>query len=262
MVNSVTGQDVHYPQEGLWFTIGIVGLAWVGLVCGIPADSQTFNALSHGVAHSSLSLSLLVLTMGGWVVMIVAMMVPSSLPLVWMFHRMVSHRQSSGTLLCLLLAGYLAVWTVVGMVLLSGQWTLQFLLSVKEWTTPDRAGLGGTFLIAAGLYQFSSLKYRCLDQCRSPLAFILSHWQARRPRWEAWQLGMRHGWFCVGCCWSLMAVLVILGLSGIWWMLAGGTLMALEKNLKQGRAVASMLGYLLILSGFLVGTQIFPQLSF
>ena len=258
MFNSTTNHVSRFPQEGVWLIMGILGLAWVGLVLGISSHSPMLPALSEGVEHSSLSLSFFLLTMGGWVVMIVAMMVPSSLPLVWMFHRMVSHRRSSRTLLFLLLAGYVTVWTVVGMILLSGQWTLQSLLSVNEWTTPNRAASGGGLLIASGLYQFSSLKYRCLEQCRSPLAFILRHWQAKRPRWEAWRLGMRHGWFCVGCCWSLMAVLVVLGLTSMWWMLIGGTLMAMEKNMKQGRAVASFLGSMLILSGFLVGTQILP----
>ena len=260
MLNSVTGEDFRFPQDGLLLTIGIIGLAWLGLVFGIHSDSHALNALPDSLEHSSPSLSLFVLLLGGWILMVIAMMLPSSLPLVWMFHRMVSHRASPRILVLLLLTGYVAVWTVVGMILLSGQWTLQSLLSVDEWTTPYRAVLGGALLIAAGLYQFSSLKYRCLDQCRSPLAFILSHWQAKRPRWEAWQLGLRHGWFCVGCCWSLMAVLVVLGLSSVWWMLAGGTLMAMEKNMKRGQAVAGVLGGVLIFSGLLVGSQIFPPL--
>ena len=262
MPNSATSQDIRLLQEGLWLTIGIVGLAWLALVFGIPADSHISHSWSDSVKHSSPRLSELALTMAGWVVMITAMMLPSSLPLVWMFHRMVSHRASRRILVLWLLTGYVAVWTVVGMIVLSGQWALRSLLFVNEWAISHRAMLAGGLLIAAGLYQFSSLKYRCLDQCRSPLTFILSHWQAKRPRWEAWQLGMRHGWFCVGCCWSLMGVLVVLGLSSVWWMLAGGTLMAMEKNMKQGRAVAGVLGCMLILSGFLVGSQIFPQLSF
>ena len=261
-MNSVTRQDFHFTYAGLMLSIGIIGLAWAGLAFGIHSHLHTVGALPDSFEHPVSSLSLFGLTLGGWVVMVVAMMLPSSLPLVWMFHRMVSHRASPRTLVLLLLAGYVAVWTVVGMILFSGQWTLQSLLFVNEWATSHRTVLAGGLLIAAGLYQFSSLKYRCLDQCRSPLAFIVSHWQAKRPRWEAWQLGVSHGWFCVGCCWSLMVVLVVLGLSSMWWMLAGGTLMAMEKNMKQGRALAGVLGVVLIFSGILAVIQIFPPLSF
>ena len=80
MLTSVTRRDFYFPYEGLLLTIGIIGLAWAGLAFGIHSDLHTVSALPDGLDHPSSSPSLFILTIGGWVVMVVAMMLPSSLP--------------------------------------------------------------------------------------------------------------------------------------------------------------------------------------
>jgi predicted metal-binding membrane protein len=90
------------------------------------------------------------------------------------------------------------------------------------------------------------LKYRCLEECRSPLGFVLQRWQGLRPAREAVALGVAHGLFCVGCCWSLMLVMFGLGLGSLAWMLAFGTVMAVEKNLPWGRRLGRPLGLALL----------------
>jgi predicted metal-binding membrane protein len=104
----------------------------------------------------------------------------------------------------------------------------------------------------AGAYQFSPLMYRCLDECRSPLGFILNRWQGRAERQEAFRLGVAHGLFCIGCCWSLMLIMFGIGLGSLAWMLALGAVTALEKNVSWGRRVVRPLGVVLVLAGLLV----------
>ena len=106
--------------------------------------------------------------------------------------------------------------------------------------------LGAGVLAFAGAFQFSALKYRCLERCRSTFGFVSSHWHGRRPRLEALRLGIDHGAFCVGCCWALMLVMFVVGMGNAGWMLALAALMAVEKNLPGGHRVRTPLGLGLI----------------
>ena len=106
--------------------------------------------------------------------------------------------------------------------------------------------LGAGVLAAAGLFQFSALKYRCLDACQSPFVFVAARWHGRAPRREALRLGTAHGAFCVGCCWALMLVTFVVGMGSLGWMLALAALMAAEKNLPVGRRLRAPLGFGLI----------------
>ena len=101
---------------------------------------------------------------------------------------------------------------------------------------------GAVILTIAGLYQFSSLKYACLDKCRSPLSFITSRWQGRNESAQSLRIGVEHGLFCVGCCWSLMALMFLVGTGNLIWMLLLGAVMALEKNLPWGHRLSAPLG--------------------
>ena len=105
----------------------------------------------------------------------------------------------------------------------------------------------------AGVYQFTPLKYRCLDKCRSPLSFITEHWRGRNERVQSLWLGVHRGIFCVGCCWSLMLLMFAVGAGNIGWMLVLGMVMAIEKNMPWGRRLGKPLGVLLLaLSGVIV----------
>ena len=98
----------------------------------------------------------------------------------------------------------------------------------------------------AGAFQFTRLKYRCLDQCRTPFSFILQHWRGRRPKWNAFALGAHHGVFCVGCCWAIMLLMFVVGTGNVGYMLALGAIMALEKNTPWGRQLSRPLGFALL----------------
>jgi predicted metal-binding membrane protein len=106
--------------------------------------------------------------------------------------------------------------------------------------------VGSVVIAGAGAFQFSALKYRCLERCRTPFGFINAHWQGRRPRAESFRLGAHHGLFCVGCCWALMLVTFVVGMGSVGWMLVLAAAMAAEKNLAWGARLRTPLGVALV----------------
>jgi predicted metal-binding membrane protein len=189
---------------------------------------------------------------GGWTLMTVAMMLPTSMPLLAVFSRVSVSRNDRPLLMGLVVAGYLATWAAVGL--------LAYALAVGFRTASERVPwigehawiLGAVTLAGAGLYQFTPLKTRCLDRCRSPFSFVTGHWTGEHHRRQALWLGVDHGLFCVGCCWTLMLLMFPLGAGNLGWMLLLGAVMAAEKNLPWGRALARPVGIALLLLGAVV----------
>ena len=188
----------------------------------------------------------------GWTLMIVAMMLPTSIPLVTTFAALVGRRRRPRMLVALVVIGYLATWTGVGLVAWIGDRGVHAAVDAIPWLAANSQYILATTFVVAGLYQFSPLKYRCLDECRSPLGFVMNRWQGRSERLESFRLGVAHGLFCVGCCWSLMLVMFAVGLGSMLWMLAIGAITALEKNAPWGRRLARPLGIVLLLAGLSV----------
>ena len=121
-----------------------------------------------------------------------------------------------------------------------------------SWSTRSLGLSGAIILTIAGLYQFSSLKYACLEKCRSPLSFLTSRWQGGNESVQALRIGVEHGLFCVGCCWSLMLLMFVVGTGSLAWMLLLGVVMALEKNFSWGRRLSAPLGVLLFVGAVAV----------
>src|SRR5215204_215875 len=198
--------------------------------------------------------ALMLVFVAGWSLMVVAMMLPTSLPLVTLFRTLVRGRPDRTWLTVLLIAGYLVVWTLFGILVYSGDWILHGAVEQSMWLEANVVPfIGAGTLIMAGLYQFTSLKYKCLDKCRSPLSFITEHWRGSRERSQSFLLGAHHGLFCVGCCWSLMLLMFAVGLGSLGWMLVVGTVMAVEKNMPWGRKISTPLGVLLLGWGLALG---------
>jgi predicted metal-binding membrane protein len=123
---------------------------------------------------------------------------------------------------------------------------LHALASRSQWGVVDGWLVGTGVLALAGAYQFSRLKYQCLDKCRSPLMFVTEHWRGTHQRRASFLLGVRHGAFCVGCCWALMLLMFAIGTGSIGWMLGLGAVMAAEKNLRWGRHLGKPVGVVLL----------------
>ncbi len=225
----------------------VVGAGWAALVLWGASPSSRY--LSHQGLEQGAGVVDTLLFVTGWTLMTVAMMLPTTWPLLTTFQALVRRRSRPGLLVLLLAAGYLVTWSIVGLLLHSADRLIH--LAVESiGVLGSHPGLiaAGTVLVA-GLYQFAPLKYRCLEECRSPLGFILNRWRGTSERREAFMMGVRHGLFCVGCCWSLMLLMFAVGVGSLVWMFALGLVMAIEKNATWGRGLSRPLGIVLIGAG-------------
>ena len=184
--------------------------------------------------------------------MTVAMMLPTTLPLLEIFRRLTVGRQDRSQLLALVIAGYLLIWLGFGIIAHGADWLLHEIVERSSWLEAHAWLIGAATLLLAGGFQFSRLKYRCLDKCRAPLSFVTEYWRGRHERRNAFLLGINHGIFCVGCCWALMLLMFAVGVGNVAWMLMLGALMAVEKNLPWGRQLSAPLGVALIAWGGLI----------
>jgi predicted metal-binding membrane protein len=217
----------RYLAHGSWSDVA----ALAALCRALPQGQVVVPAALHAFA---------------WVLMIAAMMLPTTFPVVAMFRRIVSARADRGRLTYLILLGFAAAWMGFGLaahavdaVLLAAGARYGTLLT-HGWI------VGAGVLAGAGLFQFSALKYRCLEACHTPFGFVTARWHGRAPAREAFRLGVAHGLFCVGCCWALMLIMFVVGVGSIGWMLALAAVMAAEKNLPWGRHLRTPLGLGLI----------------
>ena len=226
----------------------LIALAWA--VLWAWGQSPYARFLSHEglgeVAIGGDAFLLWLLFVAGWTLMTVAMMLPTSLPLVALFHSVVRERPRRARLVALLVAGYLGTWTLFGALAHLGDWGLHEAVERSAWLTSNAWIIGAATLAVAGVYQFTSLKYRCLDKCRSPFSFIVEHWRGGKEETQAFRLGVHHGIFCIGCCWSLMLLMFAVGVGNLGWMLGLGTVMAVEKNMPWGRRLSAPLGVVLL----------------
>ncbi len=233
----------------------LISLAW--LTIWVWGHSPYARYLSHGeLGQVSLNGGLLLLGVVfviGWVIMLIAMMLPTSLPLVMLFRNVISERPNRTWLVVSLILGYLGAWTAFGIAAYIGDWGLHRLVSQVNWLEVNAWMIGVSTLVLAGIYQFTPLKYICLTKCRTPRSFIIEHWHGGNERLEALQLGIHHGMFCIGCCWTLMLLMFALGLGNIGWMLILGAIMAAEKNMAWGRKLSAPLGATLVSSGVVLG---------
>jgi predicted metal-binding membrane protein len=185
---------------------------------------------------------------GVWVVMMAAMMLPSVSPTIALYSRMTRSRSPVAALV--FTSGYLLTWTIAGFVAyaVSDVGGSVFGGSLA-W---DRAGrwVAGGVLVVAALYELTPLKDACLGKCRSPLGFLLGSWRGGLS--GSLRMGAKHGTWCVGCCWALMAALFALGVMSIAWMAFVGALIAAEKTLPWRRAVTNGTAAVLIVLGLLL----------
>jgi predicted metal-binding membrane protein len=232
--------------------ISIVALAWLGLVAWGRSPYGRF--LSHEAIGGTDGLGLgyaeiAVFFVAAWVLMIVAMMLPTVFPLILLFQRFTASRSDAGLLIATLLAGYLLTWGLFGAAAHIADLGLHTAIAQSHWLADRSWVVGAGTLAVAGAYQFTPLKYYCLDKCRSPYSFIVEHWRGKSPLMDAFRLGLHHGVFCVGCCWSLMLLMFAVGAGNVGWMLVLGSIMAAEKNLPWGRRLSTPLGVLLLSIG-------------
>jgi predicted metal-binding membrane protein len=242
------------PPPSLGRTVLVVAVlalslaAWLALWLGeIPGHGLPHHAQGgHGPPFFP------VLFISGWTVMTVAMMLPTSLPVLATFHAIAGRRPDRPLLVGLAVTGYLVAWGLFGLLVYLAHVLLQLFVMSAHWFHGYSWAAAPLLFILAGAFQFSSVKYRCLEKCRSPLSFVMEHWQGHHDRWQALRLGVDNGVFCVGCCWALMLLMFGFGISSFVWMMILAAVMAIEKNVSWGRRISSPVGAALIVWGLVL----------
>ena len=230
----------------------VVALAWAYLATGAGMDMSMAD-MSMDDMPMTWSPSYAVLLFVMWWVMMIAMMVPSAAPAVLLFATIRRKQEASAhppVDAWVFLSGYLLVWAGFSLLAVMGQWGLERagLLSMGMMSTS--AVFGGVILLAAGVYQFTPVKNTCLRYCQSPVLFLSRYWQP--GTWGALLMGLRHGGYCLGCCWFLMALLFVSGVMNLIWIAGIALYVASEKLLPLGRGLSRASGAALIISGAIV----------
>ena len=187
-----------------------------------------------------------------WAVMMVGMMTPSATPIILIHARVArqaaaQHKPFAAT--AWFAGGYLAAWIAFALAATYAQWALERASMLTSTMQSATNILGGVVLVIAGLYQWTPAKDACLVQCQAPLVFIQRHGGFRRDAAGALWLGLRHGAYCVGCCWALMALLFVGGVMNVLWIAGLAIFVLIEKVIPAGRAISRIAGFFLVASG-------------
>jgi predicted metal-binding membrane protein len=187
-----------------------------------------------------------------WTVMMVGMMAPSAAPMILMYARVGRRGRTEGNPLAAtgwFAAGYFVVWVGFSSAATITQWGIERAGLLDDRMASASHVLGGIVLIAAGIYQWTPLKDICLAQCQTPLQFLMRHGGFRTDVAGCVLMGLRHGAYCVGCCWVLMALLFVGGVMNVLWIALLALLVLLEKLTPIGQWIARAAGVAFIVGG-------------
>ena len=237
-------------QDRRLMTIGLaatVVLAWAYLVraaAGMQAmatEAQMHAAMGMADMHAWGLADWFGLFMM-WAIMMIAMMLPSAAPVILLVLGMYRRRVEPQARLAAaaFVAGYLIAWTAFSVAASAAQVVLHRTTLLAPDMRLSSSALAGAILILAGIYQWLPVKNRCLSHCQSPLGFLSQYW--REGALGGLLMGLRHGLFCVGCCWLLMALLFVVGVMNLVWVAALAALVLLEKLLGRGALLARVAG--------------------
>jgi predicted metal-binding membrane protein len=240
---------------------GMVILSWtyilVGAGTGMPALHMSGLPTAMRVSSPMAALQPMPWTVGYallifvmWWFMMLAMMLPSAAPMILLHAALTRKRHEAGAPYLgtgLFGCGYLAVWGGFSVIAVSLQWLLDSIALLSPMMLTTSAALGALLLIGAGVWQFTPLKHACLRHCRSPAEFLTHHWQKGRA--GALRMGIRHGAYCLGCCWMIMLLLFYGGIMNIYWIAGLSMLVLVEKIAPIRHWVTGPIGVTLIVCG-------------
>jgi predicted metal-binding membrane protein len=243
--------------------VGIVVLTWTYILAGAGTGMSVWHmsALPTAIDMNSpiavlqpapWTLGYLFVILVMWWLMMVAMMLPSAAPMILLFAALTRNRREAGApymQTSLFGAGYLVVWGGFSVLAVALQWQLDRIALLSPMMMTTSLALGALLLIGAGVWQFTPLKHACLRHCRSPVQFLTRYWQTGRA--GAFNLGVRHGVYCLGCCWMMMLLLFYGGIMNIYWIAALSILVLAEKIAPTpfSRVITGIFGVTLIIWG-------------
>ncbi len=231
--------------------LGAVGVAWALMLALIALDQAALiehdAIISNAGAAWPLAIAAFLVT---WQLMTAAMMLPTSLPMVRAFAVAIRRQPRPWLAMTAFLGGYFAIWSGFAVLALGSDAGLHWLVDRWAWLADRPWLITGGVLVGAGAFQFSPLKERCLAECSSPVQFLWRHYRPGIA--NAWRLGLRHGVFCLGCCWALMLLMFAVGVGSIAWMAALTAVMLVEKTSRYGRRLVPIVGIGLLVWGALI----------
>ena len=227
----------------------VVVVAWGYLLAGAGMGMHEMDGMLMA-RHAVWTPAFVAVALLMWAVMMAAMMLPSAAPMILLFGTIARRRQATGGTpgdTGVFGVGYVAVWATFSIVAVVLQFGLDrgALLSPMMQTTSK--ALAGAVLIGAGVYQWTPFKQACLRRCRSPLDFLMTEW--REGRMGAFIMGLRHGAYCLGCCWVLMLLLFVGGIMNIAWIAGIALFVLVEKLAPAGHWIGQGAGVALVFWG-------------
>src|SRR5712692_4563505 len=228
----------------LWPYVLVIAAWTVALLATLT--NQNYRINHHYLLEQSHLpvLVALVVFLACWQVMTVGMMLPSSMPMVYMMVHASRRQKHTWAIQAAFLAGYALVWTAFAVAAFLGDTQVHRLVHSWFWLYTHSWLIGAATFALAGGFQFNPLKERCLKRCRSPFSFFVRYY--RKGVGAAWRLGLRHGAFCLGCCWALMLVMFGLGVSSLVWMAVLAGVMVIEKTFPGGQRLSPSIGVALL----------------
>ena len=230
--------------------LGVIVLSWGYLVSGAGMDMHEMDGMLMPMSSGPWTPVHAVVVVVMWAVMMAAMMLPSAAPMILFFDTIARRRRDrSGSAVASgsFVSGYVAVWAAFSLAAAALQFGLESAALLSPMMHTTNAALAGAVLIVAGLYQWTPLKQSCLRRCRSPLEFVMTHWRDG-PR-GAFVMGVRHGAYCLGCCWMLMLLLFVGGVMNLAWIAGLALFVLVEKLAPAGHWLGRAAGAVLIVWG-------------
>jgi predicted metal-binding membrane protein len=246
----------------IWICLGLVtALAWAYLV---HLGRQMSASMAHDSMMADMGMTMdmpwtatdVFFTFTMWAVMMVGMMTGTAAPMLLLFAGAHAARGARGMPPAVVMfgLGYIIVWVVFSAGAALAQWGLHHAAMLTPAMAASSGRLAGGILVAAGAYQLTPVKGACLTRCRSPLGFLMTSW--RDGALGALQMGLRHGAYCLGCCWLLMCLLFVVGVMNLVWVAALTAFVLVEKIGPFGLIVARTAGAIMIVAGILVAAGV------
>lgn len=237
--------------------VAVVVLSWVYILAGAGMGMTAFEMTAMSSKAPAMMMqpvtwtpTYAVFMFFMWWVMMIAMMIPSASPMILLFATINRKQREKGAPFVptgVFAAGYIIAWGGFSLLAMSLQWGLERLGIMSTMMVATSGLFAGLVLVVAGIYQLTPLKHACLKHCRSPIEFVTRHW--RTGTGGALRMGVEHGTFCLGCCWSLMALLFVGGVMNLYWIVGLAVFVLLEKTIPAGHRLGSLGGIGLIVWG-------------
>jgi predicted metal-binding membrane protein len=248
VLEAVLRRDRQLVAGGL---IAVIAMAWLWILVGAGTGMSARDMIVGSSREAMVSMMAparwnagyagIIFTM--WWMMMAAMMLPSAAPILLLFARINRKEKSAGRPFIptgVFAAGYLVAWGVFSALATCLQWSLERLGLLSPMMMTTSYWLGGSILLAAGIWQLTPIKGICLRHCRSPMGFLVQSW--RPGRTGAFRMGLEHGAFCLGCCWFLMGLLFFGGVMNLFWIIGLAAFVLLEKTVPMGSWIGRIAG--------------------